>query len=62
MDDAKSYHSLMRGAGYSVDNGILRAQMVRGDQVIVAVRANEAKRTSLSSQQQHGTMPRQSIY
>jgi hypothetical protein len=45
MEDVNSYRSLMRCAGYSVANGTLRAQMVRGDhQVSTAVRANDAKR------------------
>lgn len=44
MEDANSYRALMRGAGYSVANGTLRAQMVRGNQASVAVRANDAKR------------------
>ena len=46
MEDVNSYQSVMRCAGYSVANGTLRAQMVRGDhhQVSTAVRANDAKR------------------
>ncbi|KAL7541765.1 hypothetical protein ACHAXR_011197 [Thalassiosira sp. AJA248-18] len=43
IEDVNSYHSLMRSAGYSVDNGTLRAQMVRGSQALDAIRANDAK-------------------
>ncbi|KAL3779748.1 hypothetical protein ACHAW5_003143 [Stephanodiscus triporus] len=44
MEDINSYHFLMRSAGYSVNNGTLRAQMVRGSQASTAIRANNAKR------------------
>ena len=44
LEDTNSYHFLMRSAGYSVTNGTLRAQMVRGSQALTAVRANNAKR------------------
>lgn len=44
LEDTNSYHFLMRSAGYSVNNGTLRAQMVRGSQALTAVRANNAKR------------------
>ena len=44
LEDVNSYRSLMRCAGYSVGNGTLRAQMVRGNQVSMAVKANDAKR------------------
>ncbi|KAL7497818.1 hypothetical protein ACHAWT_005738 [Skeletonema menzelii] len=45
MEDTNSYHSLMRSAGYTVDNGMLRAQMVRGEQAVnIQKTANDAKR------------------
>ena len=47
MEDTNSYHSLMRSAGYTVDNGMLRAQMVRGEQAVEIGRANDAKQESL---------------
>ncbi len=64
MEDVNSYRSLMRCAGYSVANGTLRAQMVRGDhQVSTAVRANDAKRRLKLlqfEQNQHPNDPRYS--
>jgi len=53
VDDVNSYHYLMRSAGYSVNNGTLRAQMVKGTQASTAIQANNAKRESLAQQQQH---------
>eukprot|EP00984_Skeletonema_dohrnii_P021436 scaffold10709_cov78-Skeletonema_dohrnii-CCMP3373.AAC.1 len=47
MEDANSYHSLMRSAGYTVDNGMMRAQMVRGGQAVDVRSANDAKRSLL---------------
>eukprot|EP00984_Skeletonema_dohrnii_P021439 scaffold10709_cov78-Skeletonema_dohrnii-CCMP3373.AAC.4 len=47
MEDANSYHSLMRSAGYTVDNGMMRAQMVRGEQAVDVRSANDAKRSLL---------------
>ena len=54
VDDVNSYHYLMRSAGYSVNNGTLRAQMVKGTQASTANQANNAKRESLSQQNQDG--------
>lgn len=73
MEDVNSYHSLMRSAGYSVDNGTLRAQMVRGSQALDAMRANDAKRelkglreeqskTPSEPLQPNSQHPRMSIY
>lgn len=52
VDDVNSYHYLMRSAGYSVNNGTLRAQMVKGTQASIANQANNAKRESLAQQQE----------
>lgn len=50
LEDANSYHSLMKLAGYNVDNGMLRAQMVRGEVAGVVMEANFAKRSALLEQ------------
>ena len=47
IEDANSYHSLMRSAGYNVDNRLLRAQMVRGEEAAGIITANNAKRSFL---------------
>jgi len=57
IQDVNSYHSLMRIAGYSVDNGTLRAQMVRGPQATFAIRANNAKRELKLNQLQQSLNP-----
>ncbi len=64
MEDINSYRSLMRCAGYSVGNGTLRAQMVRGNQASLAGRANDAKRRLKLlqfEQYQHPDDPQSSI-
>lgn len=57
MEDVNSYHSLMRQAGYSVDNGTLRAQMVRGEQAIAVMHANYAKRELKRNQLEQSLNP-----
>ena len=64
IEDVNSYHSLMRSAGYSVDNGTLRAQMIRGSQATNAMGANDAKRELMQCKQQqlyHPELPVQPI-
>ena len=56
-EDPNSYHSLMKSAGYQVDNTTLRAQMVRGERAAVATDANGAR-----SGQHNNALPRPSIY
>lgn len=58
-EDPNSYHSLMKSAGYIIDNTSLRAQMVRGDRADVATQAN-GMRSGQNSQQV--TQQRPSIY
>lgn len=70
MEDIHSYHYLMRSAGYSVNHGTLRAQMVRGAEAARSARANDAKRELLRSRNDPtaergpsgGRHPRVSIY
>jgi len=57
MEDGNSYHSLMRSAGYLVDNGTLRAQMVRGSQALDAMRANDAKRELMRMKEEKSRHP-----
>ncbi|KAL3789748.1 hypothetical protein HJC23_006741 [Cyclotella cryptica] len=43
VEDPNSYHSLMKSAGYMVDNSTLRAQMVRGERATIAMHANGSR-------------------
>eukprot|EP00571_Detonula_confervacea_P005255 CAMPEP_0172330712 /NCGR_PEP_ID=MMETSP1058-20130122/61546_1 /TAXON_ID=83371 /ORGANISM="Detonula confervacea, Strain CCMP 353" /LENGTH=1862 /DNA_ID=CAMNT_0013047939 /DNA_START=683 /DNA_END=6271 /DNA_ORIENTATION=- len=57
MEDVNSYHPLMRSAGYSVENGTLRAQMVRGSQALDAIHANDAKRELMGFKEKQSKQP-----
>ena len=58
--DPNSYHSLMKSAGYHVENVTLRAQMVRGDLADMATRANGTRAELYSAR--HEPQQRPSIY
>ncbi|KAL7471344.1 hypothetical protein ACHAXS_011639 [Conticribra weissflogii] len=52
MEDSHSYHSLMKSAGYVVDDGMLRCQMVRGEQAHLATMANGTRQQQPYSPEQ----------